>query len=461
MKMWLIIISFVVLIIIGTFLLLCSCAKKREQKMVPAGSPMTEFIHFQFAIYYLPVPANDPLAVLRHLVAAEHKNLTIVDEIKWAEAPTGMVVRARIAKNVQEEYAPPNMEALQYFGHGVSREQAQALQKCEQALVLDFGHPKQSVLQGLHTANELAEHIARETDGLLWDEQTREVFSPDEWHKQRLTSWIDEVPDVSKQTAIHSYKSGEYPRAVTLGMAKFGLPDVVIEDFSWALDRTMGDLIKLLSQAMAEGASFEKAGEFDLDIRAIAHPDVRQVSLESLKPNTTPIVYLSLRQGIWQKGDPLNRLIEITFDRYPGRDVHAKHEKMSSSLFGWKDSISAVDHPTDELLTASQKAKDKLPALREAFTARLQPGEFIQVKAPFSTPDGGREYMWIQVTIWKGDKIEGLLLNEPYHIPDLHGGQTVKVRQEDVFDYIRQFPDGTVEGNETEWIIQQMGKDKQ
>jgi len=37
----------------------------------------------------------------------------------------------------------------------------------------------------------------------------------------------------------------------------------------------------------------------------------------------------------------------------------------------------------------------------------------------------------------------------------------VKVRQEDVFDYNRRFPDGTMEGNETERIIQQMGKDKQ
>jgi uncharacterized protein YegJ (DUF2314 family) len=66
--------------------------------------------------------------------------------------------------------------------------------------------------------------------------------------------------------------------------------------------------------------------------------------------------------------------------------------------------------------------------------------------------------MWVEITAWEGANIKGMLKNEPFNIPSLHGGQVVKVRQEDVFDYIRYYPDGRKEGNETGAIIENMQK---
>ena len=62
--------------------------------------------------------------------------------------------------------------------------------------------------------------------------------------------------------------------------------------------------------------------------------------------------------------------------------------------------------------------------------------------------------MWVEVTSWKGDKIKGLLQNEPYNVPTLHSGQIVEVSQTSVFDYIRRYADGKMEGNETGKIIE-------
>jgi uncharacterized protein YegJ (DUF2314 family) len=62
--------------------------------------------------------------------------------------------------------------------------------------------------------------------------------------------------------------------------------------------------------------------------------------------------------------------------------------------------------------------------------------------------------MWVEVTSWKGDKIIGLLKNEPFDIPDLHAGQIVEVSQANVFDFIRNHSDGTAEGNETGAVIE-------
>jgi uncharacterized protein YegJ (DUF2314 family) len=130
---------------------------------------------------------------------------------------------------------------------------------------------------------------------------------------------------------------------------------------------------------------------------------------------------------------------------------------MLSSLFGWEDSVTHIRHDK-ELKASSRRARAKLPSLRAAFNAGLAPGEFIQVKAPFETPDGGREWMWVEVTAWDGDTITGLLKNEPFNIPDLHGGQSVQVSQAEVFDYIRRFPDGTQEGNETSKLIERQNR---
>jgi uncharacterized protein YegJ (DUF2314 family) len=64
--------------------------------------------------------------------------------------------------------------------------------------------------------------------------------------------------------------------------------------------------------------------------------------------------------------------------------------------------------------------------------------------------------MWVEVTEWKGRRIRGLLKNEPFDIPGLHGGQIVQVQEEKVFDYIRRYPNGKEEGNETGRIIATM-----
>lgn len=445
------------IICVALVLLIGSCEQGQKQSAIPAGSPKTEWIHFQFAVYYLPVPKQDPQVVVRNLLDGKYRGLRAVENIP--EKPGEMVVRAYRQYDVQESYRPPDKDHLRYFGHGIGSEQADLLQASEQVLILDFAHPSDDVWAALRTAAALTEQVARETDGLIWDEETREIFSPDEWHDERLSSWTYEVPDISKHTVIHSYKSGEFIRAITLGMVKFGLPDIVVEEFSWSNNRSMGHLINLFGQAMAEGASIEEPGEFDLDLKNIGNPDVRQPQMESLKPNATAVALLGVKQGTWEEGDPNNRLIQITFERYRGPDMHARQDELLSSLFGWEDAITRLTH-TDELLAASRAAKAELPTLRRAFNEGLEPGEYILLKAPFATPDGGQEWMWVEVFRWQGKEIKGLLMNEPFDILGLHAGQKVTVNQQDIFDYIRKLPDGTQVGNETGKIIQRMNQEK-
>jgi len=260
---------------------------------------------------------------------------------------------------------------------------------------------------------------------------------------------------VAKHITIHAYSTGEFVRAISLGMVKFGLPDVVVEDFSWSANRHIGHLINFFTQAMAEGARIEKDGEYDLDLKSLDNEDVREPQIKSLMAHATARAQLTLREGVHEDGDPRNRLIALSFERYPGADKHARQDAMVAALFGWQDAIKKVKHNA-ELEAASKRAREQLPALRTAFLEGFPPGEYLQLKAPFDVPGGGHEYMWVEVTTWDGEKIKGLLKNEPFNIPKLHGGQIVEIQQGTVFDYIRRLADGTQTGNETGKILEKM-----
>ncbi|WP_124540874.1 DUF2314 domain-containing protein [Piscinibacter terrae] len=420
---------------------------------VASGPLAAGSIKYQFAIYYIGTPSQAPMTVFRSQLKLTPNAPSVVTTIP--DEPTAALVRAKLDDSVQEHYAPPSLEMLHYFGRGLTREQAVAMQAARHALILDFAHPRSMSSSSYRLSLQLTEQVARATGGLVWDEETREVFTVDEWHKRRLDSWEGETPDVLKHTVIHAYKGDKLVRAITLGMAKFGLPDVVVSDFPWSSNRSMGNLINLLAQAMVEGASVGSKGFYDLDIRSIKHASVRQSQMTTLKAGSEALAHLVLVEGTPEDGDPRNRLVEIRFDRATGPDRYAKQEFLLGSLFGTEDSVAYVKH-SEELLAVSRAAKARLPALREALNNGLQPGEHLLVKAPFKTPDGGQEWMWVEVTAWEGEVIRGLLKNEPVQIPSLHAGQMVKVNQQEVFDYLRRDGKGREEGNETSKILQRM-----
>ncbi|HLZ13536.1 MAG TPA: DUF2314 domain-containing protein [Candidatus Acidoferrum sp.] len=428
--------------------LFVSCGHKQRvgTNLFTAGSPVGPFIHFQYAVYLLPTHNRDPFEALRHILAIGPLRAKLVD--KLPEEPAGLFVRARLEMNVAKNYVPPKFDVVARFGHGLTEEQNNRFQQSKEAFILDFAHPSRDVWDGLHGANQVIEELAREMNGLVWDEETRRIFTPDAWHEEALVRWKEAIPRVSDQTTIEMYENGEFVRAVTLGMNKFGLPDVAVQELDTSSETAVGNLINVFTQSLAEGAAIQKSGLFKLDLHAIRNSALREAQLKSLKENAAGMACVTPKLGVVEEGDAHNRLIQLTFEGYPGADTHAQLKAAIDSLFGSEDSIEYVEH-TDELLEASRKAKAELPRLRDDFKAGLKPSEYLLVKAPFETPDGGREWMWVEVRAWNGNDIEGLLENMPDKIPTLHNGQLVKVRESEVFDYIRHFSDGRVEGNTT------------
>jgi uncharacterized protein YegJ (DUF2314 family) len=428
-----------------------SCSRPGTRAVLP-GPLQSETIKFEFAVLFLPVPRIDPLARFDAVVAREFPAFR--KAAARPEARQGMSVSARRVADVRRSYAPPDLRSLRYSGRGLSREQGAALQASRSALVLDFVVSREHAWDGLRGACGLASRLARDTGGLLWDEETREAFSPDEWDSRRLASWTEREPDVSGHLAIHVYRRTELVRGITLGMGKFGLPDLVVEGFPWSSEGGVENLIESLAQSLAEGAQAGSAGEVTLRLQDLRNTAARERQVRGLKPKATGVARLRLLEGRREAGDPENRLIEIGFDRYPGPDATARQDALLSELFGATDSITNSRHGDQELLAASRHARAQLPSLRQAFAKGMAPGEYILLKAPFATRDGGTEWMWVEVVSWKSGAIKGVLKNDPFYVSGLHAGQIVAVAEERVFDYLHRFPDGTEQGNETGPVLE-------
>ena len=164
----------------------------------------------------------------------------MVDKLSPSPQKTGKAISARVLTNINKGYAPPSVESLKYSGRGISPEQAASVQSAKVALLLDFAYSREHVWDGMRAALDLTSILACTTNGLLWDEETRQLFSLEEWDKQRIADWTEDVPDISKHVALHAYKKDDYVRAITLGMAKFGLPDIVIDKFSVPMKSNIG-----------------------------------------------------------------------------------------------------------------------------------------------------------------------------------------------------------------------------
>lgn len=420
----------------------------------PSGSAQAEVIRFQLAVYYPARPTSEPLATLRKLAASDWKKLTIVPG-ELSQAPGSMVANARVENDVKKNYKPPNLVTLKHVGRGLSAAQMTALQGSQQALIINFTHPKVHALEGLRNAYALTEQLARNTGGLLWDEETREVFTPDSWHAWRLAKWTGGVPNVAVNTAIHTFKNGELLRAISLGMAKFGLPDLVVDQFTWSHSDSMVTLINIVGQSLAEGAPVGAAGQVDINLMKIENTQMRDNALKRLLPGAQKKGKLTLLNGEPDDDNPPNRLAAISFGRYPGPDVQARQHALLASLFGSTDGIKYIS-PNEELERESARARTKLSAMAAQFAGGLPAGEYIQVKSPFPTPKGGHEWMWVEISKWNGNDLEGVLKNNPHDVPTLRSGQKVKVKLDQVLDYLHTFSDGRQVGNTTGPIIKRM-----
>ena len=405
-------------------------AEPKAGEPVEEGDMRDRAGYYSVVFYYKPDPAGDT----RKTAEALAKKLLPEVPIEAALSTPPCIV-------FEEEKAPlknfpvPEASHFKHSGRGLTDKDIAAMQKTTRATRLILFAPKDDVWRMGRAFTELALQFAEKTDAYIWDSATE-----------------GGVPEITQQTTIHLYQADDserYLRAITLGMEKFALPDVVIERLIGSDNKPAGNLINLVCQTFAENPVIKDARKQTFKLSALKAGGFRKTQEDSLLDKATGEATLELLNGKRQKGDPQNELVEISFANGEGKTDDERREQTLSALWGSKDSIVGVKHD-GEILAASKRALVKLATLRPAFLKGRKPGERLMVKAPFKRDDEGSEWMWVEVMKWPTpQKVEGILQNDPFYIKALKAGAKVEVNFAELFDYIFVHADGTNEGNET------------
>lgn len=349
------------------------------------------------------------------------------------------------------EFAPPDAEDLRYFGRALDSRDAERLPNATAAIVVIF-HGLPGELASIYpTALRFVHAVAAELDGVIWDEETREAFSTAQWNTRRIDSLAEPV-DIRDHITIHSYRDGDLIRLVTLGMAKLDLADLSIEAVAPHAAGGIANVVNLAAQTLLEHRTEQLPSKLMLDVDALKNAAARIYFKEGWLEGATGRAEIALQQVPPDEGDPDNFQLAITFPG-PVESAGILQDELLKKLWGSHDEIVQTDH-TAELLAESARARATALLLKPRFQDGLEPNERLMVKAPFPTPDGGNEWMWVDVIRWEGATISGVLQNDPFQIPGLSAGAKVKVREREIFDYIHHLPDGTQVGNTTAKYLQ-------
>lgn len=420
---------------------------------VPGGDIRNDSSFYSVVFYHGVQTKGEAWVTVSNLVQRSFPGLTFHTDPSQQTNARPPYVAFEGERSPFQNFPVPDPEYFKYAGRGLTSEDITTIGRAQLAERLVLVAPRDVAGKLGRKFTELALEYAALREAYIWDSATREVFTREAWRKARLESWPEgELPDIRKQITIHLYRAKDdepYLRAITLGMEKFALPDVVIERVIGSDNRSAGNLINVFCQTLAENPVMTNGAKHQLRLAALQTARLRTEYEEMLLDKAEKVAALELLRGKRQEGDPDNGLIEISFRHGRGKTEDERRESVLSKFWGGADAVKAVKH-TDEILEASNRAKEKLAQLRPHFVAGLKPGERLMVKGPFARDGGGNEWMWVEVTKWTNAKrLEGILQNDPFYIRKLKAGAKVTVAADEVFDYIFYHADGREEGNET------------
>ncbi|WNG40601.1 DUF2314 domain-containing protein [Archangium violaceum] len=436
-------------------LLLCLAPLAHASK--PSASPPTgtafpapllhsKDITYSVVLYHPTPPKGDVVAGARTLLTSNYKKLAGT----WKPGAPAPEVDVRTVPTEEIEHLEEYY--LRYFARRLNDEERKRLMGARHATKLSFHVPFAKRNESLQEATRLAHQLAAEHGAFLWDAETREYYAPQHWKQERMDTWYTNAPFVQAHITVHVYGEDENVRFITLGMAKLGLPDLVVEQVPRSMTQEMGVLLNGVAQLLAEGLTLSADGTLNVDLTRVKHIRARNQLEARTQKDARRSMKLRAIEARRDRGDPENHLLELSF---PGNGTpHERQLAALDTLFGKKpDNITPVKPGDAELEAVARKARTRLNELRPRVEKGLHPPEQLMVKAGFRTDDGSSEHMWFEVTAWEKDRLRGTLANEPFGVSGLRRGSSVSVTLPEVDDYLYTRPDGTEEGGESSRIL--------
>lgn len=376
----------------------------------------------------------------------------VLDDLDRALAPVragdGFPERAetplRIMGIAGVDFGIPDADYVASFGVGV--DDPARLAASQEVVLAWFAGPREAAVETLAIAHDAFARAAGRTGGWVEDLDTGTVYGAAAWAARdprgAVTDWfvVDAGPVDDRADAPY--------RLVTRGLRRFGDCELVVEDVPAASAPDVAFVVNAIADALHRVGG--QPGQ-----RAM--PSTLTVSAEMVQGQAR---FSVVPAGPDDPEDPLCRVRfegAITAPVALGTPAPAPTEPpVQVAAVAPVASAPASDVPPAprSLREAQVLARERLESVvRPVWDRGLAPGEKVAVSVPFTTRTGTREYLWIELTEWRGDRMKGVLANEPINVPGLRKGDVVDVVQGDVFDYVWKRPDGTREGNWTRGFV--------
>ena len=417
---------------------------------LPQGVMSEEYFTTFYAMYNIG-DAIDTTAILEAMQQA------FPELPKWGTLPDEIDAGGYLFQyfsDAQKDYAPSDSSFLAFGSDGFDDAQKKRISASTEAVLIGLVGVGVDCWPRNRTLCKVIGELSASKQWAIYDEGNRSYLSPARWQAKRVNAWTQVVPSMADHISIHGYREESgLCRCVTVGLEKFALPNLVINDVTCSNLGSYQNLINLLAQHLAESGTLETPGMLPVDIDKIDNPIMKGQLLASTHSGAIKKALVALRHGEHQDGDAPNHLLEVyTYDpAFASQQVY--QDWLVSEVFGAEDKMVNANDDDEELQAASDRARAELPRLAEMFRKGLDPQYALLVKLPFGGNSGDTEFMWVEVTAWKGEEITGILQNDPYYVQDLHAGDRVTGNEADVFDYLLNTPNGP-EGNETGKILE-------
>lgn len=352
---------------------------------------------------------------------------------------------------------PPDTNFTDRFGRSLSLDEKIKLSEAKSVIYITIKGSKDLVYEKQLRISKSIYDFTQQKNIIIADFNSTEWFNPTSWKKQRIDNFEEPNTNVVDQISIHVYRDDELCRAISMGLNKFCLPEISIKGFTCSHSYSYVSLINAVAQTLSEHPFINEDSTLKVSLNKIQNEIARGNLDNSTFKNAKRVAKIKLKKVEPEQGDNLSTQFALKFDNVKYSSPQEEQEFTISSLFGSEDAIQYINHD-DLLLKTSQKAKERMPELREMFNEGLGAGYAILVKAPFKTDNGGNEWMWVEVTKWANDSMTGILQNDPFEIKGLKSGAVVNIKESELFDYMLYKPDGTYEGNETGKLIEKINK---
>jgi hypothetical protein len=332
---------------------------------------------------------------------------------------------------------PPPPTLLQAHSPGIGLDELRQVAAADAGVVVVVLTPPGGPALGevVAAADRAVAELAGATGGIVLDDDTLQLLRPEQLQERSRGG-------VLAHTTVRVAQDGDRLRAVTLGMARYGCPELVVERFRAAETAGVHALLELARQTLVERDGLPTGEVLGLDIAGLVDPAVRAAQVERMVPGATGAARVGLRWPQARDDDPDNALLELVFEP----DL----KTVLLALYG-------TDRPGPDLVAQAREAAraELFGPVHARFSAGLPPDDRLLVKGPFLDADGAAvEWMWVAVERWEDGVLTGVLTNTPDNIPGLHEGTTVQVPEAEVFDYLYVFADGRTEGNRTAALLE-------